>query len=252
MNKDGQKVDNKQLKDNETCLKLHQKGKLVPASVEECVLGDYKGKVAKAEEKTVKDDAKLCVPLNPQPPFAYTGAATVNGAAVLGPQRLLDDIFGRPLDNSVLITKADNKETAACQLEMLKRADKLEDTILKEVVKAKKTTIKDPAVNTEEELETALGRALSSSKKITNTKQQLRDKVSKKCVNLAPAAVPATFPGECTGLDLDTVEECVIAAATCVACKKINIFDALEINCDLLDNQADDGSCLGDLEIPTP
>jgi hypothetical protein len=36
-----------------------------------------------------------------------------------------------------LFTKADNKDTAKCQLEMLRRADKLENTVMKEINKAR-------------------------------------------------------------------------------------------------------------------
>jgi hypothetical protein len=39
------------------------------------------------------------------------------------------------------------------------------------------------------------------------------------------------------------VEDCVIAAARCVACSKINAFDALALDCDQLDDQSANGSC---------
>ena len=51
-----------------------------------------------------------------------------------------------PVLDADLVTKADNKDTARCQLEMLKRANKLENTVLKEVNKAKKRALKDEAV----------------------------------------------------------------------------------------------------------
>ena len=39
------------------------------------------------------------------------------------------------------------------------------------------------------------------------------------------------------------IQDCVIAAARCVACSKINAFDALALDCDQEDNQDADGSC---------
>jgi hypothetical protein len=42
---------------------------------------------------------------------------------------------------------------------------------------------------------------------------------------------------------LANVESCVIAAARCRVCLKINLFDALNLDCDDLDNGAADTSC---------
>ena len=249
MNKDGQKVDLKQLKENESCIKGHQKGKL-GTSIEACLVGDSSQRVAKAEAKTLKDDAKLCAPLNPAPSFGYTGAAAVNGAAVAGPIDLIHAIFGDPVDAAPVLTTAVNKDTAKCQNELLKRANKLEDAVLKELVKAKKSAIKEPAVNSAAALETALGAVLSSNKKITKSQDQLMSKVDKTCASLQ--ALPSTvFPGACAAPTLAEVEDCTIAAARCVACLKMNAFDGLNLNCDQADNLAADMSCPVTAE-PTP
>ncbi len=250
MNKDGQKVDLKQLKENESCIKGHQKGKL-GTSIEACLVGDSSQRVAKAEAKTLKDDAKLCVPLNPAPSFGYAGAAAVNQAAVDGPIDLIHAIFGDPVDGAVLTT-AVNKDTAKCQNELLKRANKLEDAVLKELVKAKKSAIKEPAVNSAAALETALGAVLSSNKKITKSQDQLMSKVDKTCAPLQ--SLPSTvFPGACAAPTLAEVEACTIAAARCVACLKMNAFDGLNLNCDQADNLAADMSCpVQAAPMPTP
>ena len=226
MNKDGQKVDNKQLKENEKCLADFQKGKLA-GNIETCLTADLKNKVGKAQEKTAKDDAKLC---NPAPAFAYTGAANVNQAAVDGPIDLIHDIFGDPVDNAPIVPKAANKDTAACQFEMLKSADKLEDTVLKELNKAKKKALKEPSVNSAGQLEIALAAVLSSNQKILNKADSLRKKVDKKCGALTgdPGVL---FPGICADANLGNIQDCVIAAAGCVACEKMNAFDNLNLNC---------------------
>ena len=53
------------------------------------------------------------------------------------------------------------------------------------------------------------------------------------------------FPGECSEGDpnLGEVEACVIAAARCEACSKINAFDDLDLDCDQADDQTVNGSC---------
>jgi len=246
LNKDGQAVDQTQLRENEMCLKDFQKGKLF-GTVEDCLTADRQVKVQKANDRTVRDDIKLCMPLDPQPPFAYTGAATVNDAAVVGPIDLIHTIFGNPVDNAPLVTSEANKETARCQTVMLKQAGRLEDAVLNELNKAKKKSIKGPVVDSAEALEVALAAVLSSNEKITRQQDQLYKKVDESCETLQ--ALPSTvFPGACADADLGLVENCVIDAARCVACLKMNAFDDLALDCDQWDNQAQDGSCL----VPTP
>jgi hypothetical protein len=42
---------------------------------------------------------------------------------------------------------------------------------------------------------------------------------------------------------LRQIEVCVIEAARCEACLKINAFDDLDFDCDQADDQIDNGSC---------
>jgi hypothetical protein len=245
MNKNGEKVNKTQLKENEKCLKDFQNGKLddPPMTFDECTTADRKGKVQRAEDRTVDREVKKCDPLAVLPPFAYTGSATVNPAAVNGSLELLYAIFGDPPLDADLFAKADNKDTAKCQLEMLKRVDKLENTVLKEIVKAKKQAIKDPTGDSAAALEAELAAALSSNKRISTDQERLVKGVDRACSDLL-AAPSAIFPGSCADPDLDEVEDCVIAAARCAACVKINAFDDLNLNCDQADDQNVNGSCL--------
>jgi len=155
------------------------------------------------------------------------------------------EIFGGPpvLDDS-LVTRADDKETAKCQLEMLKRADKLENTVLKEVNRAKRRALRDETVGSNATLEAKLWAVFSSNDRIERTQDRLVRWVDRKCAVLQPR--PNTiFPGECGegDPDLRQVEICAIEAARCEACLKINAFDDLNLDCDQADDQADNGSC---------
>jgi len=235
MNKNGEKVNRTQLKENERCLQDFQREKLgATMTFDGCMAADRKGKVQKAEEKTAKQEGKKCDPLDVPPPFSYTDSATVNTAAVDGALALTYKIFGGPLvlDDS-LVTKANNKDTAKCQLEMLKQADKLENSVLKEVIKAKKKALKDEMVNSSASLEARLQAVLSSNDKIDRTAATLVKGVDRKCTDL-PASPNTIFPGECGEGDpsLSEVEACVIAAARREACLKINAFDGLNLDCD--------------------
>ncbi len=241
MNKNGAKVNNQQLKDNQQCLQDFQKEKLGMMSFDACTVADRKGKVAKAEVKTEDGEAKKCDPLAPDTPdFAYTDATTVNNAAVDGAQALVDTLFDDPATG--LVTKSVNKDTAKCQLTMLKETNKLEYTTLKQINKEKKAAIKDEMVDSAAALESRLQAAFSSNKAITNGQESFAKKVDKSCQNLLNPA--GAFPGDCADANLANVIECAIEASICEACKKINAFDDLDLDCDLADDQASDGSCL--------
>jgi hypothetical protein len=246
MNKNGEKVNRAQLKEIERCLNDFQREKLVASmTFDSCMTADRKDRVQRAADRTATRDGKKCAPPLAPPPFAYTDSATVNAAAVDGALWLTYEIFGGPpVLDADLATRANNKDAAKCQLEMLKRADKLENTVLKEVIKAKKKALKDETVDSGAALEAKLQTVFSSNKRINRTEDRLMRGVDRKCAAL-PAAPDTLFPGACGSGDpnLNEVETCVIAAARCEACLKINAFDGLNLNCDQADDQAANGSC---------
>ena len=241
MNKNGAKVNKAQLKENGTCLKDFQKGKLT-TSFDACITADRKGKIDQAQDKTVVGEAKKCATLLLPPPFAYTDATTVNENAVDGALALTHTIFGGPpVQDTVFSTKVADKDKAKCQLGMLKQASKLENTVLKEINKAKKEAIKKEWVGSSSLLETALADVFTNSDKVTSAAAKLVKGVEKKCASLQDPAT--TFPGACADPNLGVVEECEVAAARCVACLKINAFDDLSLDCDDLDDGAANMSC---------
>ena len=235
MNKSGAKVNKVQLKENKRCLKDFQKGKLLaPMTFDACTTADRKGRVKKAKGRTARWEDKKCDPLDVPPPFAYTSSATINAAAVDGALALTYEIFGAsPVLDADLFTRVADKETARCQLEMLKRVGKLEYTVLKEIYRAKKRALKDETVDSDTALEAKLQAVFSANDKIDRARDKLVSRVDKRCAALQDP--PDTiFPGDCgeEGPNLNGVEVCVIAAARCEACLKINAFDDLNLDCD--------------------
>ncbi len=246
MNKNGAKVNKAQLKENERCLKDFQRGKLdPPMTFDTCKTADLRGKVQRAKNKTFTREAKKCDPLVvPPPPFAYTDSATVNAVAVSGGRRMTDEIFGLPVLDDDLATKAGDPEAAKCQFEVLKRIGKLENTILKELIKAKKRALKDATVGTGSQLAERLADVFSSNAKIERARSALLSGVDRKCAALQvpPGEI---FAGDCGegDPDLKEVEFCAIVAAHCAACAMINAYDDLNLDCDQLDDQVANGSC---------
>jgi hypothetical protein len=195
---------------------------------------DEKGRVQRAEKRTRDREERKCDSLDEPPPFAYTNWETVNPAAVDGARALMYKIFGGPpvLDDN-LVTRDENRETAKCQLEMLKRADKLENTVLKEINKAKRRALRDETVDSSAALEAKLQAVFVLNNRITKTEERLVKRIDRKCTDVQ-APLNTIFPGECGEGDpsLSEVEACVIAAARYEACLKINAFDHLNLDCD--------------------
>jgi len=246
MNKNGERVNRAQLKENERCLKDFQRYKLVaPMTFDTCLIADRRGKVKKAEETTEMSEGRKCNRLSEPPRFAYTDSVTVNTAAKKGALALTSAIFGDPPVSDDLVTKTGDRDTAKCQFEMLKRAYRLESIVMREINKAKRKAIRDKTVGSEAALEAKLQAVFSSNDRIENAEDRLVKRVDNKC-----AALPdpdTIFPGYDCGKqdpDLSEVEACVIAAARCEACLKINAFDGLDLDCDEADDQDDgNGSC---------
>ena len=240
MNKNGAKVSRAQLRENQMCLRDHQQGTLT-TTFEVCSTDDRNKKMQKIDDKTVQRETKKCDSLPIAPPFAFTGSTTVYQAGVEGAMALTYAIFGGPpvLDTD-LAKKPGDKDMAKCQLGMLRGASKLENTVLKQINKAKKQAIGLESVSASA-LETALTGILRADDKITGAEQKLVTGVAKKCALLRN---PATaFPGACADPDLGVVAGCVIAAARCQACLKIEAFDGLHLDCDELDDGAANMSC---------
>jgi hypothetical protein len=246
MGKSGAKVNQLQLKENERCLMDFQNGKLVaPMTFDGCMTADRKGRVQRAEDKMAVREASKCDPIDAPPRFTHVDSETVGTAAVEGALELNYQIFGEPsMVEANLATKADDKDVARCQLEMLKRAGKVESAVVKELNKVTKRALKDETVDSDAALENALWSVFSSNDKVERAQGALDRGVDRKCaaVQAAPASV---FPGSCGEGDpsLSEVEACVIAAARCVACVKVNAFDDLKLDCDQADDGGSNESC---------
>src|SRR5262249_54819083 len=119
LNKSGAAVAKVQGQDNVGCIKSFASGKI--GNAQACTTADLKGKVAKAKGKTSAAQTKSCGTL---PDFGFTGASTVNTAAVGSKIDLLKDIFGATL-NTAVISCGSNKAGCACQQKVLKSIELL-------------------------------------------------------------------------------------------------------------------------------
>jgi hypothetical protein len=99
-------------RDAGACLKKAQTGKLPGGqSAATCLTADNKSKVSKSQAKTLSADENYC---GKAPDFAYSGALSVNAAAIESELGLLADLFGEDLDAAAISFLAD-RDGVKCQ-----------------------------------------------------------------------------------------------------------------------------------------
>jgi hypothetical protein len=235
LNKGFGKVAKTQGKDIGKCIKDGSKGKLVAQSIEECITADNKGKVAKAQQKTVSKASPLC---SPPPDFGPSDPDTVNEVAVEKELALIHQIFGSDLD-AVILDASVEKDGAKCQVDVAKAAQKCQDTKLKEFNKCKKAGLKDGSITGAVGLEACMG-ADEKGKIAKACDTKLGGTINKKCPGTVDLA--AAFPGCNTG-DANQLKTCVDVFVECAVCVALNEADNLARFCDLFDDDQVNGSC---------
>jgi streptogramin lyase len=237
LNKSLAKVAKAQRRDNLACIKRGSRGEL-PGTIEECLVGDLRGKVAKAMARTVSAEAKSCTG-NPFS-FGASDSATVNDAAMRREIDLIHDIFGSDLDIAILPETTD-KKGAICQQAVAKAVNKCEDTNLKAFNKCKKTALKDNSTDVARHLQNCMG-------------QDPKHKIAKLC-NPGASELQSALGWRCTGVDRSvafprwgTDDEGELAryleeSVNCRVCQALNQADVLNRNCDEFDDGLINGSC---------
>ncbi len=250
LNKAGAKVSDQQGKQGLRCAKSAGKGELA-LSVAECLGSDPRGTIAKKMARTVADDGRHCGEV---PDFGYGTGADVNAAASNGRIALFADLFGDALDTA-LVDCETGRESCRCQHGVLKTAEKLASTKLKEFVKCKRAALGAGASSAAalqacaDDDQQAGSLAADTRGKIAKGRAKILGEVSRRCDG--PGVSVGSFPGRCSGLTGATLADCIDAAVECRVCQMLNDFDALSIDCDLFDDGNDDDSCENLTPTPT-
>ena len=198
----------------------------------ECLVGDAKGRRAKARAKLASGAARHCS--DPLPDFGRprssiaTNLATIEQAAVQKELGLLGDVFGSDLE-AVLATPT------KCQRSVWKAVSRCQDLHLKAFNACKKRGIKKGEINDGSGIAGCVG---------TDPKGRLARVCAKIAVAIDRRCDAPEWPG-CAGPD---PAACMESPVRCRVCPTLNTVDDLDIDCDLFDNAAADGSCLtGDI-----
>ncbi|MCH6562793.1 MAG: hypothetical protein IH800_10310 [Myxococcales bacterium] len=247
VNKNFAKVASAQGKEICDCIKRGSKESLA-GTIEECMTADAKGKVEKAQQKTLSKESKSC---GTTPEFGYSSGANANDAAIAKELAIIHGIFGDNLD-AVIMTEFMAKNAAKCQHAVAKQAKKCQDAKLKVFTSCKKDALKGgksaaPVESAQQLQDACLGTGAEAmpdpkGKIQKDCVDKLGDTIDKKCTSKEGVVLSAVFPlfdpngGSTLQAFVDRIIECE-------ACKAINQADALNRNCDLFDDGLANGSC---------
>ncbi len=252
------KVGQAQGKVNEKCVKARQ-GLAVAQlgnpgqeqTTDACITNDTKGTVAKAAAGIAATEASTCATESPS--FGAGSADQIGGAASSQSRAVLRDAFGPNLQ-SVVITKPgyDDKAAVGCQPAAVKGADKLYDTLWKELGQAAKSALagkSGPAVTSAAELENAIEGALTADAKgkIAKSALAMTNAMGKTCGATSEALI-RMFHGRClpsTSTTAAQLEACAVGAVRCRFCRAVRGATGLGFDCDAFDDGAADDSCVG-------
>jgi hypothetical protein len=200
-----------------SCVKAGVVGEL-PAgtTAEQCLESDPKGKLAAAQAKTVAAEVKHCVT---PPTFGPMTAAEVNEA--FGGAIRAHAVFGPDLD-AALVSRASDPAGAACQVAAAKGMGKLAMARLRAFNQCKVAGLRNGSIVAEAGLEACFGNDPRGI--VSKALARVRSAVEKAC---AGVSVGAIFPGECAGVPLAQLADCIDVRAECGVCLAINGGDHL-------------------------
>lgn len=222
------------------CIKNASKGRIESAL--DCIDTDAKGKITKAAGKVDSNDSNSC---NPEPPFGYAGSTAVTEGATTTSSALLRDLFGDDLDAAIVLA-SDDKDSAKCQAalasgvmkSMMGARSKLFEKCKKGGLAGKKVATMVSAADMD-----ACFAAIQADEKgkIRKALGGIEKALGKTCVDVS---VPALIPGFCSEVDANELLDCLTSVADCRTCQWFDAMDNLGVNCDLIDDNTINGSCL--------
>jgi len=201
----------------------------LPGTLDECVDGDPRGKVAKAAERVRDAEEKECS----QPPaFGPPGAEPVIEAAAGVGAAWARDVFGADLD-AAIFSRSSDKDGARCQDQVIRGLAKCEKERLRAFNACKRSGLADGSIGGS----AALAGCLEADPKgrVAKSCDPAGGKLAEKAVEASCAAkgvdLSAAFPGCATG-DATALAGCLDRVQRCRVCLALSAADALDAACD--------------------
>lgn len=217
---------------NLACLRKAAAGKVADAQA--CLTSDDGGTVRKATSKTERQLTRLCAAA---PPFGFTSATAINGAAYQGKLDLIADLFGSNLNGAVTSDKA----VSACQTATLQGIDRAFHRKLNlfHACVAKGVAARSAPFISAASLAACFGTVDADvDSKAAKSMAKLAVLLLKRCPGMLAADA---LPGACrTAGDLPY---CLETRADCRLCLMLNAANGMAHNCDRYDDGQLNGSC---------
>ena len=239
------------------CIKDGSKGKLPQGqTIEDCIVSDIKGKVAKASRKLSRKVADRCASYDPNFPTVNPDDPNAIIERVrLKELSLIHWIFGSDLDAPGVIKDFETeKDDAKCQQAIAKQAKKCQSRKLKVYNACKKDKLKGKGVpQAQSALDVQVACLQDDPNDPTTGIPDPKNSIQKDCTDKLLGAIN----GKCAGADLgDLFQGCVPAPANaaelqncvdymveCEVCLLLNEIDGLTRDCDDFDDGMANGSC---------
>ncbi len=216
-------------------------------TVDECVVADRRGKVARSFEKLGKIDAAICAGTDSsgtanRPFFGTTDGPQVARAVSSLGLAFYQDTLGSTLE-SVIVSRSLEPEGSRCRLRIAGDLKRCLDTILKTFTGCKKVALRTEVVDTIEELALCLGDDPSGkiAKVCDPIVGRIRRDLSGYCLDEGVDLTAVL--GHCGGADPATVATCLNQTVRCHGCRAFDLADALFTDCDFFDDGLANLSC---------
>ncbi len=271
VNSSWSKVSKTTRKSVQKCLNNYAKGAPLTSfpsitTLEECIIFDAGGKIAKTKDKTSDTFDKSCggpardeIDSEGFPVFPDYGVSTVPTVNAAGQQMEIDlihDLFGADLDAAGVLALSsgpgDSADAAKCQKSVVKSMGKCIAERQKQFAKCAKARLKtdEIAVRIYDPDDLALCFDGMDPTKIMKKcdgipGQGIGKTLQKQCADkVTDRTLSAMFP-ECGTDDVETLATCLGQRAACRLCLSANAADDATRDCDLFDdNDTDNESCL--------
>ena len=210
-------------------------------SLAACLRTDPRGRIGRAEARTVQGEARRCTV--PRPTFGATEAALVNQAARDQHIGDFEDVFGVDGVSNIVLSSAD-RAAARCQGEVARALQRTQDRATAETNRAKRDAIGGrrgaPQAENGADLAAALEAAFAGDR-LEREAARAAARIARRCDG---ADLAALFPGDAVVTNgVQSVADSVDARARCRVCLYLNAADGLSLDCDVVDNGGADESC---------
>jgi hypothetical protein len=218
------------------CLKLAAKDSLA-GSLDDCFREDTKGRIAKIRFKNIDKSHQHCAE---EPDFGSPDAATANATAIRSQTALMTDVFGQDADEAMF-----SSDDEKCLLSVYEAVDRCQRARLSAATRCIKKGLGNGSITGEAGLAACADAAGGSTARILKScgNGKILKRVEKRCEDRGVDLV-TTFPA-CASGDAATLAQCLDRTVGCRICLTLNGAAFLDRDCDLLDDGADNDSCLG-------